>query len=599
MVSSYRPLTLCCLASLSLTAAANTGHAAEPPKKEPSAETRSTASARASGREIFLREWIPNDPRSHGGDGLGPVFNESSCVSCHNQGGVGGGGSEAKNVMVISAIRTNVDQGRGRRLAPQVAPDGTTVHGDDAETGWVESAVKSIFKIPPAGKDAGESEEAKERRQLLKDLRKLHPGLTTSRSVVLHRSGTDPKYAKWRDRVLGLDMAELAPHFGAGNQPVAVPAVREGAGFFETLVAESQRQAIKEQLPPLELQAEKIRSLFLDQSVISLRGQQLQQLGSQPLSVAAIPTLRNSTALFGTGLIDTIPEAVLERAASRKFEDFPEISGRVARLKDGRIGRFGWKAQKASLYDFTMVACAVELGLHVPDHPQAGIPLRPSYVPAGFDLNRDECQDLVQFLRELPAPTRPVEQAPAIANIMKNGELAFAKIGCAACHTAELGEVAGIYSDLLLHDLGPELGDSGGYGVVQPQSSGNDSDDPVSGLLADSADTPIVRPLAMFAGSSDPATQVASLRTEERLSEKMIGAGRQEWRTAPLWGVRDSAPYMHDGRAGSLEQAIAFHGGEAQLSANRFFRLSPDERNSLLTFLRSLIAPDTLASAAN
>ena len=93
MVSSYRPLTLCCLASLSLTAAANTGHAAEPPKKEPSAETRSTASARASGREIFLREWIPNDPRSHGGDGLGPVFNESSCVSCHNQGGVGGGGS--------------------------------------------------------------------------------------------------------------------------------------------------------------------------------------------------------------------------------------------------------------------------------------------------------------------------------------------------------------------------------------------------------------------------------------------------------------------------------------------------------------------------
>ena len=57
-----------------------------------------------SGRELFLREWIANDPRSHGGDGLGPVFNDTSCVSCHNQGGVGGGGAEAKNVMVVTAF---------------------------------------------------------------------------------------------------------------------------------------------------------------------------------------------------------------------------------------------------------------------------------------------------------------------------------------------------------------------------------------------------------------------------------------------------------------------------------------------------------------
>ncbi|HTI52008.1 MAG TPA: di-heme oxidoredictase family protein, partial [Planctomycetaceae bacterium] len=51
----------------------------------------SSDAAGISGRELFLREWIANDPRSHGGDGLGPVFNDTSCVSCHNQGGVGGG----------------------------------------------------------------------------------------------------------------------------------------------------------------------------------------------------------------------------------------------------------------------------------------------------------------------------------------------------------------------------------------------------------------------------------------------------------------------------------------------------------------------------
>jgi CxxC motif-containing protein (DUF1111 family) len=55
--------------------------------------------------------------------------------------------------------------------------------------------------------------------------------------------------------------------------------------------------------------------------------------------------------------------------------------------------------------------------------------------------------------------------------------------------------------------------------------------------------------------------------------------------------VRDSAPYLHDGRAKSLEQAIAFHGGEGQLSANRFYRLEPKERMRVLTFLRSLAAP--------
>ena len=88
------------------------------------------------------------------------------------------------------------------------------------------------------------------------------------------------------------------------------------------------------------------------------------------------------------------------------------------------------------------------------------------------------------------------------------------------------------------------------------------------------------------------------MTVEEPIPQKMIGAARQEWRTAPLWGVRDSAPYMHDGRADSLEQAIAFHGGEAQLSANRFFRLPPEERFLVLTFLRSLIAPDQNVTSA-
>jgi CxxC motif-containing protein (DUF1111 family) len=74
------------------------------------------------------------------------------------------------------------------------------------------------------------------------------------------------------------------------------------------------------------------------------------------------------------------------------------------------------------------------------------------------------------------------------------------------------------------------------------------------------------------------------------------GATALEWRTPPLWGVRDSAPYLHDGRAETLEQAIAFHGGEAKVVADRFFGLPPARRRQVLVFLNTLGAPASPAS---
>jgi cytochrome c peroxidase len=69
-------------------------------------------------------------------------------------------------------------------------------------------------------------------------------------------------------------------------------------------------------------------------------------------------------------------------------------------------------------------------------------------------------------------------------------------------------------------------------------------------------------------------------------------ASRFEWRTPPLWGFRDSGPYLHDGRAATLEQAVALHGGEAAGIAQRFFSLKPVERLKVEAFLKSLSAPD-------
>jgi CxxC motif-containing protein (DUF1111 family) len=65
-----------------------------------------------------------------------------------------------------------------------------------------------------------------------------------------------------------------------------------------------------------------------------------------------------------------------------------------------------------------------------------------------------------------------------------------------------------------------------------------------------------------------------------------------EWRTPPLWGCRDSAPYLHDGRAETLEKAIALHGGRGQKSAQKFAALSHGERFELISFLKSLAAPE-------
>jgi len=288
---------------------------------------------------------------------------------------------------------------------------------------------------------------------------------------------------------------------------------------------------------------------------------------------AIIRSQRNTTALFGAGKIDAIPVAFLEQLERQQAEK-KEVSGRLARLKDGSAGRFGWKAQTATLRDFVLTACAVELGLNVPGHAQAGVPQKPDYAAPGLDLNAAECDALIRFVNDLPAPTQRDLSDPTDAAYVRAGQKLFDTVGCAACHVADVGEAKGIFSDLLVHDMGPELGDTGSYGVFVPDST-------PEGQAA---------PIGDFADSQRSAEPQAG-------SGPVIGATRQEWRTPPLWGVRDSAPYLHDGRARTLEQAIALHGGESAKSAQRFFALSPAERFQVVTFLKSLVAPDQVASA--
>ncbi|HTQ38506.1 MAG TPA: di-heme oxidoredictase family protein [Pirellulales bacterium] len=583
----------------------------------PATPANTSAAAAPDGKELFQREWIPNDPRSHGGDGLGPVFNDSSCVACHNQGGSGGGGTASKNVDIITAFVNPVVQQQQEQPAPAVqtlpgmildvfvnslsqtgesqpagnnhaqpaasrdhqpaniqvsvvgdaqpaasnetqpATNNTPQAGPSQQTAAVSMPVpQTAAAATPVVQPKPEDQLAEINRQK-QELAKIHPGFASARSVVLHRFSTDEKYESWRMQMSGLGQFNGAPNAPANSS--------EDADASAGQIQVTSDVEAEQKMQQLKTQAQLV---------------QQQGLQGQMGDFSFVHSRRNPTALFGVGLIDQIPDQALIDQANKKFKGFPEIQGRVAKMKDGKLGRFGWKNQKASLYEFAMTACAVELGLDVPDHPQAGLPLNPNYKPNGHDLNQAECLALVDYLRNLPAPVQHKPGTPQEAEILSAGEKQFAAVGCANCHAQQLGNVTGIYSDLLLHDMGPELGDSGNYGVFVPDSPEEEQQaDPIPSLQAGT----------LNGGPAHVLTKA------ER--EKTFGALRQEWRTPPLWGVRDSGPYLHDGRAETLEQAVAFHGGEAANSAKQFFMLKPAERTQVVAFLKSLTAPEQTAAA--
>lgn len=431
------------------------------------------AQARPSGEAIFRHHWSPNDRRAPDGDGLGPLFNGTSCLQCHDQGGAGGGGN----------IQQNID--------------------------FVSNATDSF--------------------RATQELVDFHPGFLNDdgsprSSIILHRFGLDFDYSHKRKELTGVDLTQ-----GAENI--------------------NPRHAIRDvQLNPVQ----PIES-----------GSRIQLRRSQ----------RNSTALFGAGLINQIPDDVILQEALRQRGN---ISGRPAVVGEGdaiQLGRFGWRGQTASIDDFVMDACAMELGLEVHAREQTPDPRKPRYRAPGVDLTAEEVQALTQFVKGLPQPRQIMPEDTAARKRVNEGERHFRNVGCTSCHEPNMGDVKGLYSDLLLHDMGPLLSDP------VPATAGVELPILVSTLSRGRVELP--RPSSgSYGGGGGPMFASAAGTT-------LV----QEWRTPPLWGVGDSAPYMHDGRAATLVEAIALHGGEAQQSTTAFFNSPLEDRLKLVTFLQTLRAP--------
>ena len=204
-------------------------------------------------------------------------------------------------------------------------------------------------------------------------------------------------------------------------------------------------------------------------------------------------------------------------------------------LPDGRIGRFGWKANVPSVAEFVRDAMAAEIGLTLP--AQAGLTFgitEDTDDGADPELSLAQAEDILFFLRMLGGPPR---QASATSPEAVLGEQRFTEIGCALCHIPSLEATfdgqpidVPLFSDLLLHEILPD----GAAGI---------EDGP---------------------------------------------AGMREFRTAPLWGLSQTAPYFHSGEADTIDEAIRLHDGEAAPIRDAYIAMPTSDREALLAFLNSL-----------
>jgi len=274
-------------------------------------------------------------------------------------------------------------------------------------------------------------------------------------------------------------------------------------------------------------------------------------VGGQTVTAAQ----RNAPPMFGVGLFEFVSNSTIIGLSDPNDSNGDGISGRFNADGFGNIGRFGYKAQANFIEAFIRGAAFNQMGITTnPVEGNSGVVSYKYQVGAGFnvatidqdgvpdpEVSVSDFADIIAFNRFLAPPPQK-----EFTTVVFQGQTRFHSLGCATCHVPELPSAVGplaAYSDLLLHDMGPGLADG----------------------------------LSMSGGGAQFSTLVP---------DHLVTAS--EFRTQPLWGVRLSGPWLHDGRADTLHEAILLHGGEAQSSRDGYNALTPTEQQQVIEFLEAL-----------
>lgn len=244
-------------------------------------------------------------------------------------------------------------------------------------------------------------------------------------------------------------------------------------------------------------------------------------VAKKTVPAGALTSKRRAPMLFGVGVIDQIAPEEIAKRADPADADGDGVRGK-ANSRSGQLARWGLKAHDLTLHRVIVGSLYEDLGLTCQEFE----PMR-----ADADAVPDP-EAGAEVIRLYEAYIGNLAQPPrgAVSEEAAKGEKVFEKAGCAACHVRDLGPAKGIYSDLLLHDLGPDNGD----GLSDALAKGND------------------------------------------------------WRTAPLWGLRYRQAMHHDHRAKTFAESIGLHKGEGDRSRQAVLGLTETERVQLYRFLASL-----------
>ena len=310
----------------------------------------------------------------------------------------------------------------------------------------------------------------------------------------------------------------------------------------------------------LRVTYEEVAGAYPDGAPYSLRQPtyHLDNLAYGELEPEAALSPRVANQMIGLGLLEAIPEADLLALADPTDGNGDGVSGRPNWVWDAQnsrmgVGRFGWKAEQPSILQQVAAAFSADIGVTNDIFAEEGCALAQAEclgaVSGGNaagepEIPADDFLKVVLYSSSLAVPAQRDSDHPDVIQ----GERLFAQIGCTGCHTerwttgvhptipALSNQTIRPYTDLLLHDMGEGLADD----LNDFQAAGS------------------------------------------------------EWRTPPLWGiglfetVNGHTTHLHDGRARNLEEAVLWHGGEAEKSKTRFTELEERERDLLLAFLGSL-----------